>query len=477
MNDREPVATGSIPGSHQLPTSTPAESVLGRSAAPTTYRDVAGALGDATPYLMRVPSNWNGTLIRDLDLAGGKANGGPFLHLLEQGYAFVGTARRAARQFGYHDPARDVVFLDMLLDLFGEQFAQPDRVIQVGCSGGGHVGQLTAERSDRVDGVVATGSADRVWLANSYLDLWVSLKALIAPELPIRLTHTAQSLASEFTFAQASRDASDWELTFAWRQAINAAQRTVEGRARIALAMTIGQWPSWANHIARTTGDVAAIQSGWYRCALEVANFPGGGFIRDMIESAAGFGIRSHQLAWNSGVDYQEFFENGNTLHKAVVRQLYKEANLDLASDLERLQMLPRISADPKAIEYWTSLGRSVSGNPQVPMMLAHTIGDPGVPVSLVQGYVNLVRKNGKDDLLRIAIVDSSIHCDFNTAETAAMVDTLNRRLDTDRWGTTDPDNLNGLGRSLDQSSTPRFIPFDHQVPARYNRTWTQAEH
>ena len=41
----------------------------GEVAALVTYREHAGVLPDGTRYMMRSPSNWNGTLIRDLDYA------------------------------------------------------------------------------------------------------------------------------------------------------------------------------------------------------------------------------------------------------------------------------------------------------------------------------------------------------------------------------------------------------------------------
>ena len=100
-----------------------------------------------------------------------------------------------------------------------------------------HAGLAIAEDfSDRVDGVIATAAGDRVWLMNTKLDKWFVLKALIAPDLRIVDLPHSSSLRPEYP-----------ELTFAWRQAIRAAQQTPEGRARIALAITIGQEPDWVN--------------------------------------------------------------------------------------------------------------------------------------------------------------------------------------------------------------------------------------
>ncbi len=48
--------------------------------------EAGGALPDGTEYLMRVPPNWNGTLIRDLDYASGAGNP-RWKAVLERGYA------------------------------------------------------------------------------------------------------------------------------------------------------------------------------------------------------------------------------------------------------------------------------------------------------------------------------------------------------------------------------------------------------
>jgi hypothetical protein len=52
------------------------------------------------------------------------------------------------------------------------------------------------------------------------------------------------------------------------------------------------------------------------------------------------------------------------------------------------------------------------------------------------------------------------------------MLATMMQRLDTGRWGSTAPEQLNALARSLDGASTPRFIAVDQYKQGKYNRAW-----
>ena len=165
-------------------------------------------------------------------------------------------------------------------------------------------------------------------------------------------------------------------------------------------------------------------------------------------------------MSWNTGIDYREFFENGNEAFKRAVRQLYQEAGLDLAADLGRINAFPRVSASPYALEWWNTPGRTAKGTPRIPLLRLHEVGDQQVPLSLVQGYGDLIHANGKDDLYRLAVVNSPAHCNYSAAETMAAVETLMRRLDTGKWGSTDPEQMNTLAKSL-HGSAARFTRID----------------
>jgi hypothetical protein len=430
-------------------------------AAQATFTDEAGKLPDGTAYRMRMPARWNGTLIRDLDYASNAESRTwrNYLYLLEKGYAVAGTGRHPLRALQY-DPAVEIKNLDRVLDLFDKRFRRPDRVIQFGCSGGGAVTLGVAEDfSARIDGAVALAAHIPVWQMNTFLDGWFVLKALIAPDLPV----------VDLPFDGAGEIRPD--IPRAWRQAIDRAQQSAEGRARIALAFTIGQWPAWVNGLTPQPDleDADALQHSMYHAVYQNAADPGGNS-RVRKELAA----QGQQLSWNTGIDYRQFFENGNDFFKRAVRQLYKEGGLNLEADLARVNAFPRVAASAYALEWWNMPGRTAKGRPRIPLLRLHEIGDPAIPPSLVQGYDHLTAANGKDDLYRTAYVHAASHCGFTPAEALAAIETMMRRLDTGRWGATDPEPLNALAASL-HGSAARFTRIDRYAQKTYNRTWAPA--
>ena len=201
--------------------------------------------------------------------------------------------------------------------------------------------------------------------------------------------------------------------------------------------------------------DVAALQQSMYE-TIHRFTINVGGISRYMLERAAG--TRPAQLSWNTGIDYKVFFENGNARHTEAVRKLYQEAGLDLEADLETINAFARIAADSEALEYWGAPGRTVTGNPKIPVLRIHDVDDHLVPVSMVQAYDALVRKNGKEALYRTAFTKAPTHCGFTLAESAAAIETMTRRLDTGRWGSTEPEQLNELARST-RVARPASLP------------------
>ena len=437
------------------------------ATAQARYSEDGGTLPDGTEYLIRVPENWNGVLIRDLDFAL-RANDleswRSYSQLIEKGYAVAGTRRHRLRAIIW-DPLREIANLDRVQDIVEARFRVPDRVIQMGSSGGGFVGLLIAEDfHDRIDGVIANAAHIPVWQMNTYLDGWFVLKALVAPDLPIvDIPFTASGRSTGLEQFRVRED-----VQVAWRQAIDGAQQTPEGRARIALAFTIGQWPAWTNR--RTPqpdlADAAALQHSMYHALIQLTPNPGGNS-RVRKELAAS----GQQLSWNTDVDYREFFANGNAYLQEAVRELYREAGLDLEDDLTRVNAFPRVEASPYALEWWSQPGRTAKGDPKIPLLRTHESGDWQVPPSLVEGYADLVRANGREDLFRLAIVESPSHSGLTIGESMAAIEIMMRRLDNDRWDSTEPGDLNQLAKSLHPSGG-RFIPADRYAQRQYNRTW-----
>jgi pimeloyl-ACP methyl ester carboxylesterase len=377
-------------------------SIIGSTVLPSAafsqanYTEIRDAIPiRGTEYLIRFPENWNGTLISDLDYR--RAADSPlYTRLLADGFALSGTNRRPERLTDY-DPAHEIHDLVTVMDIFEENFGKPSRTIHYGCSGGANVTLGMAEiHPDRIDGAVAIGSVTSHWFTHQHLDGFFVLKALIAPDLPIV---NLPIVDPEIT-----------QIGDAWREAIEQAQQTPEGRARIALAVTIGQWPAWANLGEETPvpepdpNDADALQIAMYHgvSAVLPSNVT---FGHSMLEQAAGL------LRGNVGVDYRVFFDNGDVLYKQAVAELYEKAGLNLADELGRLNAFPRIEADPEATKYWSMPGRTHVGEPKVPLLRMHNNGDLLVYPSMLKGYQTLVDANGRSDLYRTAYTNRAGHC------------------------------------------------------------------
>jgi len=435
-----------------------------------------GQLPDGTEYVFRVPENWNGVLIRDLDFASGLVNPervDRFRDMATRGYAIAGTARHRLRQWQY-DPAREVANHDRLLDLFEATYEPPKRVLQYGCSGGGHLALAISEDfPERVDGVVALAAHVPVWLMNTFLDGWFVLKVLLTEYY----VGAGLGRAGDLVIAELPNDGSahltghgmEGKIPKAWRKTFACAQVDGLGRARIALAFALAQWGAW---VADDTpqpalDDAEALQEAMYHSALRLAQSPGGE-ARIMFENAA----QGQQLSWNTEVNYSAFLEAANPALREAVEALYDKAGGDLADDLERLAKTPRVWASPHALNYWAAPGRNTIGRPKIPVMRLHMVGDYQIPYTLMLGYVDEVQKNGCEELVRTALVRSTGHCNFTTAESAVAIETMLARLETGNWPDTSPEALNARAKALDAGDSARFMEMDGYKVPRFNRTW-----
>lgn len=429
--------------------------------AAQSFEEEYDTLPDGTIYRMRVPPDWNGVLLRDLDYAG-RADNAVYSYLLSLGYALSGTQRHELRAFRY-DPAKEIANLNEVQNRFESRWRTPDRVIQYGCSGGGEVTIAVAEDfPERIDGAIALGAHTPVWLMNTFLDGWFAMQALIAPDLPI--------IDLPFQASAGTAHGVEGEIPEAWRAAVNRAQETPEGRARLMLATTVGQWPMWSTRLVPKPDldDVEALQHSVFHNVRDRYSYNPGGEARIMFESAAD----GRQLSWNNGIDYRELFENGNESYKAAVRALYQEAGLDLEADLDRINASTRVEASQYALDFWDSPGRNHHGRPAIPLLRMHEIGDFQVPMALVSGYDELVAENGAESLYRTAFVDAPTHCGFNPAEAGIAVETMMRRLDTGSWPETSPEAMNARALDIDAPVAPRFIDHEPYLPRSYNRVW-----
>jgi pimeloyl-ACP methyl ester carboxylesterase len=388
-------------------------------AVPVRY---LGTLPDGATWVADVPSGWNGTLL----LYSHGYNPGPQNParnapdqatadaLLARGYALAGSS------YARTGWALAVAPDDQLKTLAAvqDQIGRARRVIAVGTSMGGLVtGRLAQTAGRQIDGALATcgivgGGLD---LHNYQLDGLHALNQLLLPDTPVKLIRFAgvtEAIATVNTLTAA----------------IQQAQQTAAGRARIALAAAYFQLPGWfPGQPKPAPGDDAAQQVGQYLGLVQgLFLYETGRF--DVEQSAGG------NPSWNLGVDYgRQLARSGRS---GQVHRLYRAAGLDLRADLHRLTRSADVRADPAAV-HWTERTSTLSGRLGMPVLTLHTTDDDLVPVQHEQEYAQDVRQAGDRRLLRQAYVDRAGHCAFTPAELVAGVQVIAQRIETGRWGST----------------------------------------
>lgn len=203
---------------------------------------VDGVLPDGSAYVMDVPANWNGTVLLYIhgyvpDGVSNPARNAPRdavrTALLEAGYAQVGSSYPETGWI----VERALPAQLSTLDTFRARFGPPRRTIAWGTSMGGMITTGFAERYRyRFDGAVAMCGIEQGAVANwnNNLDTLFAMRTLLAPSSTaplVRLPDQAAALASAA------------ELT----AALDAAQETPHGRARIALVAALRNIPAWTD--------------------------------------------------------------------------------------------------------------------------------------------------------------------------------------------------------------------------------------
>ncbi|MGW6910036.1 alpha/beta hydrolase family protein [Streptomyces sp. NPDC054940] len=427
------------------------------AAADTTHVD--GRLPSGATYLMDVPANWNGTvLLFSHGYASGPANPAQNAPddttkalLLQRGYALVGSSY-ATTGWAVTDAVPDQL---ATLSAFTERFGAASRTIAWGRSYGGFVTTAIAERHpDRIDGSISLCGLVQGGVANwnNTLDPVFALKTLLAPDSDVPLVNIADQTAA---------DAAANTLT----AAVDSAQTTAEGRARIALAAALHNIPGW-NQPTQTrpaSTDWDAQQANQYEAVkglLKIAAFNR----RQESEVRAG-----GNPSWNTGVDYAKLL--GRSSVRKEVTELFKKAGLSLGADLATLNRAPRISADPAALA-WMSRTSTFTGRLTKPQLSVHTIGDALVPVQTESALKRAVTAAGSGSELRQAYTDNAGHCTFSPAEQLAALHALEDRLTTGRWSGTDPASLNSRATKADPTTPARYVPYR---PTPYPRPYDLA--
>jgi len=429
----------------------------GASAAAPAFKEKSGTLPSGHPYIMRVPDDWNGVVLNDLDRVP-NVNGPRDTYFTSRGFALSGLGRHPLRRQQY-DPAQEVADLITVLDMFEKEYGKPKRVIQYGTSGGGHDALAMAELyPERIDGAVAMCAHTPVFAAGTRLDVLFALKALFGQD------------DDKLAFVKLPDD--DKAFVEYWRGVLSEAQKTPQGRARTALAFMIAPWSAWTKD--GTPRPLESDIEGMTRAISDTA-----AELHEIITAQFHFNLQG-QLSGNEGVDYAARYGQLNANQRRLVDSLYASAGLSAQDDLKRINSTPRIAADKKAVAYWLgNPARTVHGRPQMPVLRIHTIGDNLVIAAQTGVYGELVRGNKKEALYRTAFVDRGQHCNFSVAEHAAALEVMMRRLDSGTWGNTGPAHLNALAKAANvpamgsrQGPAPASSAFTAYEPPPYSGAW-----
>jgi pimeloyl-ACP methyl ester carboxylesterase len=375
------------------------------SPAPDTSAEV---LSGTILWSARMPEHWNGTLLvhsRGWSPAAGQpglAPGQVTEALLAQGYAL------AASNYGSGGwaLAEAVPAQEAVIAAFARRYGKPKRVIGFGYSMGGLVTTALAERSrPKIDGGISFCSSMGGALAmmNTGLDGAFAFRTLVAPDAGIEVVGIAN-------------DQSNGALV---RTAVQEAAKTPAGRARIALAGVFGGIPGWtqANRPQPAAADAEA------QFEQIIGSFPGGVFLpRSEQEQRAG-----GNFSWNTGIDYTQLLNTSG--RRALIEALYAKAGIRLEDDLARLAAAPRISADPRAVEYMRSY-YTPTAKPAVPLLAVQAFGDGTTSPSLQRSYA----ENAPPKMMDSQYVERAGHCPFNVEETLAAVHRLEARLESGKW-------------------------------------------
>jgi len=444
---------------------------LAGTAAPAGVTQYTGTFKDGATYLIQVPANWNGTLFlyshgyvvpgsnNPATDVGDPLTGG---WLLGHGYALAGSSY-ATTGWAVQQALPDQIHT---LNVFDTRVGPPQHTIAWGHSLGGMItAGLIQQYPGRFSaalpmcGVLSGGVA--TW--NTALDAEFAFQQLIDPSVSIvNITNPGPNLLAAETAGAA-------------------AQKTPQGRARLALVSALADTPGWFTPLSPEPGAKAykAQEANQYLWGSQVT-FPFVFALRAELEARAG-----GNPSWNTGVNYTTDLMKSADLNEVVA--LYKDAGLSLSTDLAALAAAPRISANPASTRYLEKF-ITYSGDLRIPVLTMHTVGDGLVVPENEQAYSAAVAKSGDSELLRQVFVSRAGHCAFTPAETITAARVLLSRLSTGDWNAAalTPPEMNKQAVTLGPTynvftSGGTLVPtapaFLHFTPPPYLRPFDRPAH
>jgi pimeloyl-ACP methyl ester carboxylesterase len=438
------------------------------AADDSTVRVYEGTLSGAD-YRAEVPAQWNGTLLlwshaayrfgfspTEIEVANQ-----PITRqwLLEHGYAVAASKYDPVSGWVVKQAIDDQVGL---LDWFNRTVGKPRYTVAEGASMGGLVATLLAERHPQsFAGVVSLcgDQAGSVAAWNLGLDFAFVIKTLLDTEDKLHLVHLTDPATNRATAIAL----------------ILEAEKTPQGRAKLALAGAIADMPPWSSLLQSPPSDLDAQlteQSGYYGIQLGFV----AGLDRAVLEQLAGGNPTE-----NAGVDYRQ--QLAQSSQRGLAEQAYQAAGIDIGTDLDLLAAGPRITADPVALTYQARYG-TPRGSTHSPVVTVHTIGDGLTPPENERQYADQVGAEGDPNQLRQLYVPRGGHCTFTASEEIVALRMMFDRIDTGNWGPNDPETLTAQAEAFGsdyqtvhlssgqyQTVTPAFVSY---APGPYPRPYSE---
>ena len=363
--------------------------------AGTPVSRVYSGVRNGASFHLEVPLDWNGEVAV---WAHGYNGEGPLLcagapslreHWIRAGYAWAASSFRTN---GY-DVATGVRDSREVLRIFKRKVGKPKRVYMTGDSMGGHITAVAIETYRGVfdAAMPMCGVLGDTDLFDYFLDANVTAAALAGapkPAFPTDQAAYAQYVKDKVLPALGRATATGGLVPTsragrAWRAAVAARS----GGTRPGFASAFEFW----NGVADPATKVPFL----------FGVYPG--------SSVGTLGSAGGNVAGNNETVYQ--LDDDPALTGA--EQSLNEAVL-------------RIAPDPPGERNGGGSGiPTVSGDPRIPVMTLHTLGDLLVPFSMEQTYAKRVAEREQGDLLTQRAIRGTLHCDFTPQELSAAFDDL----------------------------------------------------
>lgn len=374
-------------------------------------KTVQGILKSGRGWSGALPERWNGVL---LAYAPGFSAGGVKLApdketaalLVEQGYALCSAA--GAGGWAVRELLQD---LPLLPSAFGDTVGHPEVSLVWGSSMGGQAAAAEAEApGSPFDGALTLcGSvAGAVSMLNQALDG----------------AFVALALLSEGNPALRFDPEDDHAFLALGKELVSRSLATEAGRARLSLACAVSQMPEWSQCEQEQAPRAAMRKLEQQAAVLAVGCFTPR---KDLFQRVGG------QFSWNEGVDYAAQLTASGLEESVAGHYRAGGSTLSLEGDLAFLSGLPRVEADPKAVD---ALHSQVTpqGALRMPVLTLDLIGDYAPVVSQSALYKVRAEAAGSGAYLRQTYLARPGHCLESAPERLSLIRALDARVRSGAW-------------------------------------------